>query len=392
MRLKTIHPFPARMASEIALETLRCLPPQSFVLDPMCGSGTVVRQALECGHNALGMDIDPLSILMARVWTIPMSPIIKQDFGTEIVREAETLTDDRIILPWIDNCQDTKKYIDFWFYPTQQDQIRALLSVCSRFQGQKSNLAKLALSRLIITKTRGASLAADVSHSRPHKVRIENEFNVFQEFEKSFARLHRILYKKPPPARGKIRCGNAQQLRGIRRDSVDAVITSPPYLSAIDYLRGHKLSLVWLGYSIPQLRKIRSISIGAPTKLQCQESDRVNEIIALSVHGQLSLSLERTVKRYSYDMLNCLRQTSRVLRPNGCAVYVISNSVLSGIEVNTTNIIKETASDAGLCLEEHYTRDIPKKHRYLPPPQTAAGQLAARMKTESVLRFQKNSD
>src|SRR3712207_7608036 len=42
-----------------------------------------------------------------------------------------------------------------------------------------------------------------------------------------------------------------------------AAITSPPYLNAIDYLRGHRLSLVWLGYRIGDLRLTRAVSIGA---------------------------------------------------------------------------------------------------------------------------------
>jgi DNA modification methylase len=49
----------------------------------------------------------------------------------------------------------------------------------------------------------------------------------------------------------------------MRRNSVDAVLTSPPYLNAIDYMRGHRMSLVWLGHSLTELRHIRSNSIGA---------------------------------------------------------------------------------------------------------------------------------
>jgi len=44
---------------------------------------------------------------------------------------------------------------------------------------------------------------------------------------------------------------------------IDVVITSPPYLNAIDYLRGHKLSLAWLGYKISDIIPIRSNNIGA---------------------------------------------------------------------------------------------------------------------------------
>ena len=68
-----VHPFPARMAPELALAGLESLRPGSLVLDPFAGSGTVLRQATELGHRAVGFDLDPLSVLMTRVWTTPVS-------------------------------------------------------------------------------------------------------------------------------------------------------------------------------------------------------------------------------------------------------------------------------------------------------------------------------
>jgi tRNA G10 N-methylase Trm11 len=61
------------MAPELALETLSKLKKNSLVLDPMAGSGTVLRDATELGHRAIGFDVDPLAVLMARVWTTPVS-------------------------------------------------------------------------------------------------------------------------------------------------------------------------------------------------------------------------------------------------------------------------------------------------------------------------------
>lgn len=57
------------MASDVALNICADLPTGSTVLDPMSGSGTVLRMAAEHGHRALGFDMDPLAVLMARVWT-----------------------------------------------------------------------------------------------------------------------------------------------------------------------------------------------------------------------------------------------------------------------------------------------------------------------------------
>lgn len=71
--LVPIHPFPARMASEIALTFIGSLPKQALIVDPMMGSGAVIRTAVETGHSAVGVDIDPLAVLIARVWATPIN-------------------------------------------------------------------------------------------------------------------------------------------------------------------------------------------------------------------------------------------------------------------------------------------------------------------------------
>ncbi len=373
------------------MNALAGLPPKSTVLDPMCGSGVVVRRALDRGHTGIGLDIDPLAVLMARVWTKKIPQSIQPQLGLEIAQRASALFDTDVELPWIDRDQQTAEYIDFWFLPEQRQQLRALIAASRRLRGQRRDLAHLALSRIIVTKSKGASVAADTSHSRPHRVRTENDFDVFVGFSKSFERLLQILRSSPVESDGRVRRGDAKTLRGIKAASVDAVVTSPPYLNAIDYLRGHKLALVWLGYSIPHIRDVKTQGVGASSQRNAHDTDRVGEIIRLAMVGQPPNDIRRMVVRYISDMKNCLKQAYRVLRRDGYAVYVISNSVLRGTEVDTERIILEAASDAGFTFEDRYAREIPCEHRYLPPPQvTENDQLAARMRTESVLRFRKS--
>ncbi len=357
----------------------------------MCGSGLVVRRALESGHNGIGLDIDPLAVLMARVWTSKISQSIQPQLGLELTRRATALVDTEVELPWIDQDQPTADYIDFWFLHGQRQQLRALIAASRQLRGQRRDLVNLALSRTIVTKSKGASVAADTSHSRPHRVRTENDFDVFLGFTRSFERLLQILRNSPVESGGRVRQGDARILRGIRAASVDAVVTSPPYLNAIDYLRGHKLALVWLGYSTAQISEVGSLGVGSRRQPKEQEVDRLDEIVQLATIGESPRDIGRIVMRYTFDMKSCLEQAYRVLRRGGYAVYVVSNSVLRGTEIDTARIVIEAALDAGFRFEDRYAREIPREHRYLPPPQaTANDQLAARMRTESVLRFRKS--
>src|SRR5579863_1929076 len=117
------------MAPEIALDESANLPSGCTVLDPMAGSGTVLRSASEHGHWAYGFDMDPLAVLLARVWTTPVDPDHLRTAGTELVRKAEELAADAVSLPWIDSDEETKAFVNYWFAPAQQADLRKLSSV-----------------------------------------------------------------------------------------------------------------------------------------------------------------------------------------------------------------------------------------------------------------------
>lgn len=258
------------MAPDLALAGLKELKSQGVVLDPMAGSGTVVRQASALGHRAIGFDMDPLAVLMTRVWTTPVNDIAVARLTTKVSSKVKSLPDS-ISLPWIDEDEETKRFTEYWFAEPQRSGLRRLAYVLShldrlRLHAEKRAAAavlRLALSRIIITKNLGASLARDVSHSRPHKVAETSNFEVAPAFERSVLEIRRLLASAPPIGSVEMRLGDARWLKSIENNEVDVVLTSPPYLNAIDYMRGHRLSLVWLGHQLSELKRIRSNSIGS---------------------------------------------------------------------------------------------------------------------------------
>lgn len=70
--LPLVHPFPARMAPQFALDRLPRLRGRTLrVLDPMMGSGTIPVLAAMREHVAFGFDSDPLALLIYARGDVP---------------------------------------------------------------------------------------------------------------------------------------------------------------------------------------------------------------------------------------------------------------------------------------------------------------------------------
>lgn len=392
---QNLHPFPARMAPEIALARVAKLPRGSTVLDPMTGSGTVVRVASQLGHHAIGFDLDPLAVLMSKVATATVDPDAIVDYGASITAFCRSLSAREITLPWIDEDIETDRFVSFWFASPQIRDLRKLAWFLNqapedRVPPQLLDALRLALSRIIITKTRGASLAWDVSHSRPHKVRESNDYDVLSEFIASCQTIaKRLANTAPCIAPASIRLGDARNLGQLQMGSVDLVVTSPPYLNAIDYMRGHKLALVWLGHSISELRTIRSSSIGAESRSRDLETDRSRGLV-MSAFGELDdlpPALVRMTDRYAGDLVALMRSLSRVVKRTGEIQMVVGDSRLRGVAISNSQATVAAARVAGLRLLSSMQRDIPRASRYLPVSKGAGSSLSKRMLVEHVLSF-----
>ena len=388
--VQSIHSFPARMAPEIALKELQKLPEKSIVLDPMMGSGTVLKVAIASGHHAIGRDIDPLAVLMAKVWTTPINTQKLRESANHLVHNARTLNIKNINLPWIDDDSETSMFIDYWFGNIQKIELRKLSYLIQATNGPEKDALSIALSRIIITKDIGASLGRDISHSRPHRVMTENVFSVMDGFLNEISHIARRLDNHPSVRYADVRQEDARYLASIASASVDAVLTSPPYLNAIDYLRGHKLALVWLGYRISEIRTIRSESVGAERAPDIHTNTHLaNTIIdQLALENILPNRELNIIKRYVLDLFVFLSETHRTLRPSGSAIFVIGNSCLRGVFIKNALAIKLLAEQIGFRYLDEEERELPPNRRYLPPPSSAEhNNLKKRMRTETVLKF-----
>lgn len=379
-----IHPFPARMDPVAAMEGLVATGGRRLtVLDSMMGSGSVPTLAALRGHTGYGFDLDPLALVLARA--LAQAPDDRfLTTAAHVQREARRL-EGRAQLRMDD---ETWSFVDYWFDPQAQDRLAALATAIEACDEDLQPKLWCAFSRLIITKDAGASRARDVSHSRPHVVREKAAIDPIERFLRSaelVAARHRSVHALASRSGvTHLESGDAKNLPLPDR-SVDRVATSPPYLQAIDYLRGHRMTLVWMGHSISSLRELRSQSIGTERSLTAAAD--VEPILNKVTPDGLSTRGTGILRRYVFDLDGVIAEVARVLKPSGRARFVVADATLVGQLVSIEKIVRLLAARHGLSRVQRQVRALATGRRYLPPPGTSKGALDRRIRAEQLLTF-----
>ncbi len=393
-----VHPFPARMAADLVLDIIAENSRSLRILDPMSGSGTVLAVARSKGHRAIGVDIDPLAVLISRVWTTPANAKVVKETADKVLSRSRHIFSSlrkRDAYP-IRSEVETQRFIRYWFDDYARRQLASLSMAIREVRDERiRDILWCAFSRLIITKQSGASLAMDLSHSRPHRTYNRAPTKPFRKFLLAVNHVVENCVSRRSRSYGpttRVYEGDARRLP-LKDNYVDLVLTSPPYLNAIDYLRCSKFSLVWMGYQTRDLSCVRAMSVGAEIgKKDIHEDQEIQSIISkLKLQPKLRTRQESILARYIDDMRHVVRETARVLNRNGKAVYVVGENTVRGTFVPNSKIIKIAASTVGLhCFGQH-SRNLPENRRYLPPPslQSAVTTLDGRIRREVILKFRK---
>lgn len=393
---RPIHPFPARMAAAIPWSELCGAPGRQLrVMDPMLGSGTTAAIARALGHEAIGFDTDPLAVKIARAWCEDVDPERLRSTASRVIGRATviqgTLSHREAYPAGAD--EETRRFIRYWFDRRNRKELTALAAAIAAVRDARvRTLLECALSRLIIAKQAGASLALDLAHSRPHRVR--KKATIVRPLSAFAGEIEMICDRAPftiPAAapRPDIMEGDARALP-LADGTIDIVITSPPYVNGIDYQRTTKFSLVWMGYSVSRLRRVRAENIGTEAA-GCQRELTATQTAALKAMGRVNRLPPRTLRiltKYLADMDAMLREIARVLREDGRAVIVIGDSTIRDTYVRNSRALAILAEGCGLQQVRVQRRRLPPNRRYLPPPRRAAA-LDARLRTEAVLHFRK---
>lgn len=418
------HSFPAKFPPQLPQKFITALTePGEVVLDPMMGSGTTVVEAFLAGRQAVGIDIDPLAMLISRVKVTPANISYLESVGDAIELGARIAVEKRgqqlaeaLRVRWDSK---TAQFVDAWFAADTQLELLALVEQIENLSDPTIRpFFVLALSAIIITKSGGVSLALDLGHTRPHRAKLvmnrageviigdpvgngparsetasKTIGSPIVEFRK---RLRKNINGVVTTGQGRLppllAFGNAQSLP-IASDSVDLMVTSPPYASnAIDYMRAHKFSLVWLGHALDTLGQRRRDYIGGETVSEhCLEAlpPQTEEIVALI--GELDERKGKVLHRYYSEMTRTLKETFRVLKPGKTAVVVVGTSVMRGRNTETAACLAEIGKAVGFDVPRIGVRPLDRDRRMLPIGNTRnmVSQIQNRMHEEYVIGFLK---
>lgn len=386
------HAFPAKFPAELPRLFIEGLTqPNDKILDPMAGSCTTLLEAVLKQRQAIGFDIDPLSLIVGKAKFDRFRPEIAYQVGNSLIRKAKTRfeTDSFALQDELKARFDpeTLEFIDYWFLKETQLELLSLLQEIEIIADDSiKRFFMLVFSGMIIAKNGGVSLARDLAHTRPHKVADKKPLSAFTEFYKRlFKNLHNLRVLPDVPVG--LREANARKMP-LEDEVIDLIVTSPPYANnAIDYMRAHKFSLVWFGYSISELKNLRKKYVGAETvaeiSLEDLPIDSNRQVMNLK---EIDEKKGRALHRYYTEMSGIMKEMYRVLKRQRACVIVVATSILGGLDVKTHLCLAEIGQQKGFELIHTGKRNIDRDRRMLPTShQVKKSQIETRMHQEFVL-------
>ena len=418
-----LHAFPAKFPPQLPHKFIQELTtPGELVLDPMAGSGTTILEALLTGRRTIGFDIDPLAISMIGVKTSPVDNEQVRAVGAKVLAAARHMLEtqhDRLETALIDRWDaKTHQFVMYWFARETCLELLALVDAINQITNTAIRAyLTLVFSATIITKSGGVSLALDLAHTRPHRAKIVKDRggqiilqsdtsrvspkrlkiltktlrSPLAEFEK---RLQHNTRAQIPAGLGRplIAPADAQCLP-LASDSVDLIVTSPPYASnAIDYMRAHKFSLVWMGYPIDELSDRRRAYIGG----EAIDEDRLEALPPSVAHvvktvAEQDAAKGRVLHRYYSEMTRTLSEMYRVLKPGKAAIVVVGSSTMRGRDTETDVCLSAIGRAAGFDVPAIGIRNLDRNRRMLPAGAklNQDSQIQQRMHEEYVIGFYK---
>lgn len=316
-----LHTYVAAMIPALARKLIETyVPPGGSVLDPFCGGGAVLVEAIRSGREAVGRDINHLAVLVSKAKTTYLESEQIARTGTWVLDQAMAYVGPPMRFRKSD-------YVEFWF---KDYMLLPLTALRVSIDGTESTSLRTLFQVLFSATVRSVSLTyRNEVRLRRMSAQEQEKFNpnVFEVFMGYLKLSMQRVPQLPVGAWADVQREDARHLR-IESDVVDAVICSPPYgdeRNGVNYTQFAKNMLHWLGYTQKELHDSKQFTLG------WGKAER-----ALPPSGTLLGSLNRmrdnpkagheAIAFYA-DYYEALRQLARVAR--GRIIIVIGNRVRS---------------------------------------------------------------
>lgn len=386
-----IHAFAAKFPPQLPRLFIRELTqPGEWVLDPMSGSGTTLIESLLSDRNVIGVDLDPLAVMIAKAKSAPLDLLRCAQVGDQVLENAKKA----LVSGTVERLDGlyAPQAIQFFNYWFEKETIRELAALAQAIKEVEepsfSVFLSIVFSSAIITKNGALTRARDLAHSRPHR---DLKRQVTQNALAMFAKRLRVTIESLESTTNV--SAHALVIRGDTRtlplcnNSVDLIITSPPYAAnAIDYMRGHKFSLMWLGYDPKLLTDTRKQYIGSEIRASNLEFSSQTATQIIRTLNLKAPPRAAVVAHYYREMELALREMLRVLMPGKVAVLVVGSSIIQGIDIKAPTILAELADSIGFKVVDVARREILRDARMMPTSHNSAKNgIEARMHEEGII-------
>jgi len=327
----SFHPYPARFIPQIPLSFIKLFTKEGeTVLDPMCGCGTTLVEAFLNNRHSIGNDLNPLAALISKVkitliekeefkYLNKKLAIMKRYIDLDYGRLKERLEE----LP----PRKISKIFNKTVISKLETIRETLLEIKEEGHDDLFDFGRVALSATIwsLVESNGGVEVDDIFLKKIKAM--QNEIIKMAE-----------IVKVPPSAR--VICGDARKL-DVDTNSVDLIVTSPPYVNALDYYRTHMYNMLWLGMDFDIFRR--------------QE---------IGGHSHFINNRFRLLSEYLGDMLRSMIEMNRVLKNGKLCVIVVGNSSLEYELIESHKFFAEMGKRIGFKTLKTIFRNIDKTRKY----------------------------
>ncbi|MBS1502591.1 MAG: MerR family DNA-binding transcriptional regulator [Bacteroidetes bacterium] len=341
----SVHPYPAKFIPQIPRTLIRELASTGdTVLDPFCGSGTTLVEAVRMECNAVGIDANPLACMISRAKTTKLDEngvIHLQALYDEIMQTAQNtfaddapLFKDTLISVNIDPDSIFPGVAD-WFEQDVINELAFIRSKCRQLiSAELRDIALSAFSSIIVTVSKQDSDTRYVR--REKKIKRGDCLRLFCKSLKDFIRRSMELSEEVTE-KNTVIVYEASILHPPLLSNIDLVVCSPPYPNAYSYHLYHRTRMLWLEMDQP---KFKQEEIGSHRKYSNKGKNKA------------------TVETFKAEFSRIFGWLHHAIKPNGYACFVIGDSTLEGKIIQNDLLIIGEAEKCGFQLEANINRNL----------------------------------